>query len=110
MYVSVTHIDEHRVGPRGCRTYRNADRRQPIEFLSGRDGDHRRTVPLAVGLRKEAYFVWEQTADLRDAAGSNTAMHPHDWDRQAAAHWPGHPSVDFVLASRGYEEDGSILT
>jgi hypothetical protein len=107
------YLDEHKVGA-GRRTYRIAVmcNAENAWWLSQEDGerDSRTTEPLAPELRREAYFTWELSADLREAAGSKTAMHPHDWDRQAAAHWPGHPSIDTVLASRGYDEDGSILS
>jgi hypothetical protein len=116
----ITYIDEHTVGSRGCMTYRNADQyaaeaqwdwHQDERYVQRKRtrADTRTTEPLAPELRREAYFTWEQSSDLRAAAGSTTAMHPADWDRKAAAHWPGHPSIDALLASRGYGEDGSIL-
>lgn len=110
-----SYVDEHVVRSNMARrTYRIAVMcaAENAWWLSQEDGeqDARTTQPLAPELRREAYFTWECTADLRAAAGSETAMHPHDWDRQAAAHWPGHPSIDGLLASRGYGEDGSILS
>lgn len=112
----VIYLDEHVISNRGCRTYRIADAEKALLAdawqQDGSGGDDLRTTrPLASELRSAGYFTWELSACLRGVVGEHSqAIHPHDWDRRSTVHEPGHPAIDNLLASRGYNKNGSILS
>lgn len=91
--IEVEHINQHAIPGRLTVSFRSTD------------AVHSRTEPLAPPLRKEAYFVWEQSQDLRSIAHAPSAMHPADW-LWADVCWCSHAPIDHILASRGYADFG----